>query len=85
MYLDKFNIQSFHHLKNGLTLDLDKDAKSFIKTTNQESKDILSELKTKDVKASIGARIMRDSTETKKANDTSKRLGTVIYTLYSII
>ena len=74
VYLDKFNIQQFHHLKNGLTLDMDKDSKKFIKTTNQESKDILAELKTKDVKQSIGARIMRDSTETKKANDPSKRL-----------
>ena len=54
---------------------MDKSSKSFIKNTNQESKDIIAELKTKDVKASIGARIMRDSTEVKKANDQSKRLG----------
>lgn len=74
VYLDKFNIQSFHHLKNGLKLDMDKSSKSFIKTTNQESKDIIAELNSKDVKASIGARIMRDSTEVKKANDQSKRL-----------
>ena len=63
---------------------MDKSAKSFIKTTNQESKDIIAELNSKDVKASIGARIMRDSTEVKKANDQSKRLGTLLFYFKSV-
>lgn len=74
VYLDKFNIQQFHHLKNGLKLAEDKDAKKFIKTTNQESKDILKELRDKKILMGEGAGILRASTEKAKANDPKKRL-----------
>lgn len=63
---------------------MDKSSKSFIKTTNQESKDIIAELNSKDVKTSIGARIMRDSTEVKKANDQSKRLGMCVNEVFFV-
>lgn len=74
VYLDKFNIQSFHHLKNGLKLEDDKESKKYINSTNQETRDILKELRTKKILEGEGAGILRASTEKAKANDQTKRL-----------
>lgn len=59
VYLDKFNIQSFHHLKNGLKLEDQKDAKKFLKEANQETRDTLKELREKRILEGTGAGILR--------------------------
>ena len=74
VYLDKFNIQSFHHLKNGLKLEDDKESKKFINKTNQETRDVLKELREKKILEGEGAGLLRSTTEKAKANDPKKRL-----------
>jgi len=74
VYLDKFNIQSFHHLKNGLKLEDDKESKKFINKTNQETRDVLKELREKKILEGEGAGLLRSTTERAKANDPKKRL-----------
>jgi len=73
VYLDKFNITSFHHLKNGLKLN-DEDDKKTVRKANQETKDVMKELRESQILKGKGAGLLRDSKEVKTHNDQSKRL-----------
>ena len=73
VYLDKFNITSFHHLKNGLKLN-ETDDKKTVRKANQETKDVMKELRESKILEGKGAGLLRDSKEIKTHNDQSKRL-----------
>jgi len=68
VYFDKFNITSFHHLKNGLKLN-DEDDKKTVRKANQETKDVMKELSESQILKGKGAGLLRDSKEVKNLYD----------------